>query len=452
MATRILVGDCRQTLKEIPSESVHCVVTSPPYWGLRSYKGDSGMIGLEETWDEHLHNLKEVFDEVMRVMRDDGTLWLNYGDAYASNNKSGGASPDGERRGREDTSQAHSIIQRGSGINLKPKNLMQMPARLAIAMQDWGWLLRSEIIWAKRNPMPESVKDRPTNAHEKIYLFAKNSKYYYDHVAVRTQSLNPLDDVRRMSYKTDDDPENRKRFPDSENNGIRNRSGADYNVGTANLRNVWSLATEAFKDAHFATFPTKLVQPCIEAGTSDHGVCGASGAPYERVYESELAKTQGPPPTDRSLAAGVDDAGSSRAKGGHVGGGNRLLIETLGWQPTCGAPYVRDVQYSGGTIGQSWHDHSDDLGKGQSGAQLGNYKVETKGWRPSCECEGETQPAIVLDPFGGSGTVSVVAERLGRDSIICEISPEYAEIARKRIEGEALPMFPTTIEVIQNEI
>ena len=416
MGTRILVGDCRQTLKEIPTESVHCVVTSPPYWGLRSYKGDSGMIGLEKTWDEHLHNLKEVFDEVMRVMRPDATLWLNYGDAY------------------------------GSFKGMNPKNLSQLPARLAIAMQEAGWILRSEIVWAKPNPMPESAKDRPTTAHEKIYLFAKNSKYYYDHVAVRKSYKESS--IGRYQYKKQ-----------NSNIGLRQKDKwnteseiKQMNEQGANLRNVWHLPTESFKEAHFATFPTKLVEPCIRAGTSEHGVCGATGAPYERVYESELAKTQGPPPTDRSLAAGIDDAGSSRARGGHVGGGNRLLIETLGWQPTCGAPYVRDVEYSGGTIGESWHDHSDDLGKGQSAAKLGDYKVETKGWVPSCECEGDKQPAIVLDPFGGSGTVSVVAERIGRDSIICEISPEYAEIARKRIEGEALPMFPTTIEVIQNKI
>ena len=413
MATRILVGDCRQTLKEIPTESVHCVVTSPPYWGLRSYKGDPGMIGLEKTWDEHLHNLKEVFDEVMRVMRPDATLWLNYGDAY------------------------------------NQKNLMQMPARLAISMQESGWILRSEIVWAKKNCMPESAKDRPTQTHEKMFLFAKKPKYFYDHVAVRTKAKDTT--ITRMKSKFSGPAEGMEHNAFTLFERLANKE-TKHDINTANLRNVWHLATESFKEAHFATFPTKLVEPCIKAGTSGHGVCGATGAPYERVYETELAKTQGPPPTDRSLAAGIDDAGSSRARGGHVGGGNRLLIETLGWQPSCGAPYVREVEYSGGAIGKSWHDHDDDLSKGQSAAQLGDYKVETKGWVPSCECAGDTKPAIVLDPFGGSGTVSVVAERLGRDSIICEISPEYAEIARKRIEGEALPMFPTTIEVIQNEI
>ena len=400
MATRILVGDCRQTLKEIPTESVHCVVTSPPYWGLRSYKGDPGMIGLEKTWDEHLHNLKEVFDEVMRVMRPDATLWINYGDTY------------------------------GSIKGIDTKNLSFLPTRLALAMQEWGWIVRDNIIWAKPNPVPHSVKDRPTNSYENLLLLSKRSKYYYDHVAVRQRTRKP---------------------PSEKPANINRPVDEVYNLD-ANLRNVWFLPTEPFGGAHFATFPTKLVEPCIRAGTSEHGVCGATGAPYERVYEAELAKTQGPPPTDRSIAAGIDDAGSSRAKGGHVGGGNRLLIETLGWQPTCGAPYIREVEYSGGVLGKSWHDHADDLSKGQSGTQLGDYKVETKGWVPSCECEGKKQPATVLDPFGGAGTVSVVAERLGRDSIICEISPEYAEIARKRIEGEALPMFPTTIEVVQNEI
>ena len=344
------------------------------------------MIGLEPTWDQHLVNLMQVFDEVWRVMRNDATLWLNYGDAYAGGGRGGGS------KGREAT--GHST--RGGMINreLKPKNLMMMPARIALAMQERGWVLRSEIVWAKRNPMPESVRDRPTSGHEKIFLFAKQPKYFYDHVAARTQSKDPTDDLRRMTYRTDDNPENRKRFPDKEINGIRNRTGSDYNTGTANLRNVWHLATESFSGAHFAVMPTKIVESCIKAGSSEHGVCD-----------------------------------------------------------TCGAPYVRDVKNN--------HKQNTDNRKEKTTKQdqvSNTYKglnkryvepdFQTKDWIPTCECKGEIEPGVVLDPFGGAGTVSVVAERLGRDSVICEISPEYAEIARKRIADEEMTLFPTTIEII----
>ena len=171
MNVRILVGDALSKLAELPDESVHCVVTSPPYWGLRAYKGDPGMIGLEPTFDEHLDNLVAVFREVRRVLREDGTLWLNYGDAYAG----------GGTTGRNDNGES---TWSGGPVNsgpkeprprqfLKAKDLMMMPARVAMALQADGWWLRSEIIWHKPNPMPESCTDRPTSAHEKVYLFAK---------------------------------------------------------------------------------------------------------------------------------------------------------------------------------------------------------------------------------------------------------------------------------------
>ena len=418
MATKILVGDCRQTLKQIPDKSVHCVITSPPYWGLRAYKGDPGMIGLEPTWQEHLVNLLEVFNEVWRVMRDDGTLWLNYGDAYAGNSKS----------------------------FKNPKNLMQMPARLAIAMQEHGWILRSEIVWAKKNCMPESAKDRPTMTHEKMFLFAKKPKYFYDHVAVRTKAKDVS--INRMKYGHSAPPET------MEGKGVSinerwNKGEYVYDYQTSNLRNVWHLATESLREAHFATFPTKLVEPCIKAGTSEHGVCAANGSPYKRIVkihdpENRLGKGKGGwgNPQDKAVR---DQKPSKEGAPQYLHGG---------WEATCGAPYVREVE--------NIHKQNVDTRKEKTTKQdqLSNtYKgfnqryvkpeYKTKGFQSTCECEGDIKPAIVLDPFGGAGTVSVVSERLGRDSIICEISPEYAEIARKRIEGENLPMFPTTIEVIK---
>ena len=183
MSVRIMVGDALSQLAALPDASVHCAVTSPPYWGLRAYRGDAGMIGLEPTFDEHLENLVAVFREVRRVLRADGTLWLNYGDAY-SGGVPGGASPDGARKGRADMASAAAPKR---GREWKPKDLLMMPARVAMALQADGWWLRSEIVWHKPNPMPESCTDRPTSAHEKLFLLSKSAKYFYDAEAVRVR-------------------------------------------------------------------------------------------------------------------------------------------------------------------------------------------------------------------------------------------------------------------------
>ena len=188
MSVRILEGDALTQLATLPAESVHCVVTSPPYWGLRSYGGDAGMIGLEPTLDEHIANLVAVFREVWRVLRTDGTVWLNYGDAYANDGKWGGST--GGLHNTALHGSASSIGRAKVKTGLKPKDLMMLPARVALALQADGWWLRSEIIWAKPNPMPESVTDRPTNAHEKIFLLSKAARYFYDAEAVRVPGLS----------------------------------------------------------------------------------------------------------------------------------------------------------------------------------------------------------------------------------------------------------------------
>ena len=215
MSVQILVGDAITKLRELPDESVHCVVTSPPYWGLRAYKGEPGMIGLEPTFEEHLENLVAVFREVRRVLRKDGTLWLNYGDAYAT----GTTAKRKPTRADVDVGGWKSRMgdRRSDDTKLKPKDLMMMPARVAMALQADGWWLRSEIVWHKPNPMPESVTDRPTNAHEKVFLLSKSAKYFYDAEAVRTHTEHALYDRpynqkrqlaptdKRTQYKTPDE-------------------------------------------------------------------------------------------------------------------------------------------------------------------------------------------------------------------------------------------------------
>ena len=190
VSIQLLVGDALERLRELPDESVHCCVTSPPYWGLRAYGGDTGMIGLKPTFDDHLANLVAVFREVRRVLRSDGTLWLNYGDAYASHD------PGGYRQGEflnpggrpPKKGQARNRAGMYRPMGLKPKDLMMMPARVAMALQADGWWLRSEIVWHKPNPMPESAQDRPTSAHEKLFLMTKAPRYYWDAEAVRQQN------------------------------------------------------------------------------------------------------------------------------------------------------------------------------------------------------------------------------------------------------------------------
>ena len=286
MTVRIHVGDARDVLRGMDADSVHCVVTSPPYWGLRAYKGDHGMIGMESTFDEHLENLVSVFEEVRRVLRPDGTLWLNYGDAYARGEGRGGSGS-----GDKQASNAVSATVMPRDF-LKAKDLMLMPARVAMALQEAGWWLRSEIIWHKPNPMPESVTDRPTSAHEKVFLFSKSARYFYDAEAVRTESegwhgkdmptLAP-EDAERQSQKprlqANEDyegvaPGSSRRPP----KGGQAEWDASGKAGAANLRNVWRIPTAPYKDAHFATFPPALVEPCIRAGTSKHGVCSECGA------------------------------------------------------------------------------------------------------------------------------------------------------------------------------
>ena len=369
MTARIHVGDARDVLRGMDADSVHCVVTSPPYWGLRAYKGDHGMIGMEPTFEEHVENLVSVFDEVRRVLRPDGTLWLNYGDAYWSNPSNGRGAAGSALGGGE----PHLSGAERKGKWLKPKDLMLMPARVAMALQEAGWWLRSEIIWHKPNPMPESVTDRPTCAHEKVFLFAKNSRYFYDAEAVRV-AYNPASLSRYDSPMQGTRPGIRQ---PGVTRDLENEARTPNPAG-ANLRNVWRIPTAPYKDAHFATFPPAIVEPCIRAGTSKHGVCSECGAPWAREVEKEFVPTQASVMT-------ADRASEN------------------GW----------------------------------TGTPKGVNRIETTGWRPTCECNAETVPAVVLDCFGGAGTVGLVADRLQRDAVLIEISGDYAGMARKRIEKDA---------------
>ena len=398
---RLLTGDCRDVLRTLPACSVHTVITSPPYYGLRDYGtaqwdgGDSGcdhvaqrsvgastlkndgrpnpgilehhkvpgvpyrdicgkcgarridrQLGLEATPEAYLSAMVEVFREVRRVLRDDGTCWVNQGDLFVN------------------------------------KQLQMMPARFALALQADGWFLRSSIIWAKPNPMPESCTDRPTSAHEHVFLLSKAARYFYDADAVReAQSEGTIE--RFGNGNAPRKPAVKQGGTDRQSDTWRDPVGVLANG--RNLRNVWTIATQAFPDVHYATFPTALVERCIRAGTSERGCCAACGAPWCRVTETNYTP------------------------GGPKHSGNAKALR-----------YIRDGE-------------REDSG----------YKTRhdtTTGWSPGCTCDAGVVPCTVLDPFIGSGTTALVADRLQRNAIGIDLNTDYARMAQERISRDC-PMF-----------
>jgi len=262
----ILQGDAQQVLRRLSTGSVHCVITSPPYWGgFRDY-GVAGQLGHELQPQQYVDRMVQIFREVRRVLRDDGTLWLVLGDTYVTNGPRYTGRKDGARRnhwGRfgpgewrvTDAGGQRTKIRVDAG--LPHKSLVAIPWRVALALQADGWILRSDIIWAKRNPMPESVVDRPTRAHEYMFLFAKSDQYYFDAAAIKE--------------------------PRAAGNGFRHR------------RSVWTVAVQPFCGAHFATFPPALIEPCILAGTSPAGCCPICGAPWTTALKNGNGRSdQGP--------------------------------------------------------------------------------------------------------------------------------------------------------------
>lgn len=316
MTVRILKGDCRDVLRSLPDESVHCVVTSPPYFGLRDY-GVDGQIGMEPTPDAFVAQLVGVFSEVRRVLRNDGTVWLNLGDSYAGGGTIGrndtGPEALARRAAKYGTGTGAGSSVGASGvrqkvIDLKTKDLIGIPWRVAFALQADGWYLRQDIIWSKPNPMPESVRDRCTKAHEYIFLLSKSQKYHYDAEAIADKAINGgrvIDYTGEQKANTADESLQRT-LPKGRQIVVKD---------TRNKRSVWEVASQAFPESHFATFPPALIVPCIKAGCP-----------------------------------------------------------------------------KGGTV---------------------------------------------LDPFGGAGTTGLVADRHGRDAILIELNPEYADMAERRIKSDA---------------
>jgi DNA modification methylase len=383
----IYLGDVRNRLSELADGSVQTCVTSPPYWGLRDY-GNGDQIGLEQNPDQYVKQMVEVFREVKRVLSDDGTLWLNLGDSYSGSGK-GPAGNLGAKNNERHLEHKHSaIVPEG----LKPKDLVGIPWRVAFALQADGWFLRQDIIWAKPNPMPESVTDRCTKSHEYIFLLTKSAKYYYDNEAIKEPAVD--------GYKSNEFiPKSDKDLMDTTNiksaaTGASSNNRNDELIMTRNKRDVWTINTKPFKGAHFAVMPEALVEPCVLAGTSEAGACAMCRKPYVRIIEKgEIA--------ERETRDHLVNVIPGRDKPSRMQSKHMLAIPK-----------------------------------------------STVGWSQACDCEtSDVVPCTVLDPFTGSGTVAVVSLRLGRSFVGVELNPEYAEIAEKRIT-DSNPLF-NQVEIVR---
>jgi DNA modification methylase len=310
---QIIIGDARNL--PLVDKSVHCCVTSPPYWSLRDY-GVEDQIGQESTPEEYIANIVRVCSEVYRVLRDDGTFWLNLGDSYANDTKWGGDG--GNASSKNYTSGLGGCVgqkvKRSTG--LPPKSLMGMPWRVAFALQDYGWTLRQDIVWQKPNGMTESVRDRCTKAHEYVFLLAKRQRYFYDAEAVKVRAAKGASGSLFTTGKTAQYQEGRSSYKERVDSEFRN------------LRSVWKISTHSFRGAHFATFPPKLASRCILAGTSAKGCCPECGSPWVRVVE----RTRVPTRTGKNTKiAGLDsDVVGNRDPLRHVS-----VTKSLGWKPSC---------------------------------------------------------------------------------------------------------------------
>ena len=423
---RLLYGvHVLEGLKQLEDDSVHTICTSPPYWGLRDYgtaswkggdpdcnhttskdpdnmkahvdrpsgghRGGSNkvcihcgavrvdnQIGLEDDIHEYVANIVAVFDECKRVLRKDGTLWLNLGDSYAGGGGSSGHNANTTNMGRP-TNSYGSVATGGRTPNgLKPKDLVGIPWRVALALQDAGWYLRSDIIWAKGSCMPESVRDRPTKAHEYVFLFAhpdSGGKYFYDIEAVKEPSATGDTVVRGSGGVLG-----------SLNKGRREDITETHSGTTRNKRSVWKVNPSGFKGAHFACWPPALVEPMVKAGTSSRGCCSVCGSPMKRIT---LRTPGGSKPCPKTQA-------SHEARGG---GGTAT-----------------------GTVGKSGGSRIDP-------------SVQTLGWEPTCDCFAESERCVVLDPFSGSATTGQVALELGRDYIGIDLNEDYLALAESRLLG-----------------
>lgn len=409
-------GDAAETLREMPESSVHTCVTSPPYYGQRDYDVD-GQIGLEETLDEYIAEIVEVGEALRRVLRDDGTWWLNLGDKYA--NKPTGSQPEGKwsRPSRDQSEEAREQIGIPDGFREKQK--MLVPHRVAIRLQDSGWVLRNTVIWNKSNAMPEAVKDRCPTSHEYIFLLTPKPQYYSDFDAIRKPHKEKS--LRRRE-RADTERWGEEKTGQTEHTGF---AGDDLHPAGKIPRDVWEMPVASCGEAHFAAFPEQLPRRCIKA-TCPKKVCAECGQPYERRTETVNIWERDPsevdrPQTKRALELaeehGLTDEHFEAAR--DVGIGNLDGSE--------GNPYERvDDRTEKLAI-----EAAEVLGSYYREALLSETK-NTDEWKQACDCDtDETEPGIVIDPFAGRGTTLSVAKEQDRRFVGIELNPEYVALCEK---------------------
>jgi DNA modification methylase len=448
----IIQGDALTQLKELPGESVDCCITSPPYFGLRDY-GVEGQIGLEESPEAYVSKLVEVFREVRRVLKKEGTLWLNLGDSYSRDLAKGGSGPNGKHDFIPDYGNARKIMSeskgssdggvgradrapvRNGGDGLKPKDLIGIPWTVAFALRADGWYLRQDIIWSKNNCMPESVTDRCTKSHEYLFLFAKSQRYYFDSEAIKEPSVT--NDPRRP-YTSKGAWEMDGRAPEQIHSGER-RAGNDFSK--RNKRSVWQVNTVPYREAHFATFPEKLIEPCILAGTSEKGYCPACGKAWIRQVEKSRATYQKTDdPTINTGRKGMNRYREGESDKYVLAIPQSELADMLK-KAAMGKEAETEARF-----GSKWAHW---IRTDSSGARVPTFADakeiyellgveipfdgEPGDWLPSCSCSCDPVPAVVLDPFFGAGTTGLVAKKLGRRFIGIELNEAYIGMAQKRV-------------------
>jgi DNA modification methylase len=457
---RLYQGDVREALALLPARSVHCVVTSPPYWGLRDYgtgtweggdpacdhasgrsndiaaaspcskcgarrvdrqigsepSPDCGTRGQAQCGGCFVCTMVAVFREVRRVLRDDGTLFLNLGDTYS-----------GGKSGRDDSGDNGRFA--GPRIDPTPRkptqglpsgNLVGVPWRVALALQADGWVLRQDIIWAKPSPMPESVRNRCTKAHEYVFLLTKSNRYFYDAEAIR--------ETAEYGYR---DMPNGDLYAHNEERQPGSTTGKHPEYGR-NKRSVWSVASQGFPGAHFATFPPNLIRPMILAGTSERGCCASCGAPWRRVTEERKLTRERP--NDYVKRTGEEGTGNSCAN--TVAG---VEVSTIGWVPTCeccGLSLINDPP--GEPSKRKDEDTAAFLSRFRSWEiKLAEWYSEWGAAKPVLAAQTLSQ-CVVLDPFVGSGTVLEVAAEEGRRAVGIDLSADYLRKFAVRRAEEAL--------------
>ncbi len=400
MSVEIIQGDCLAELAKLDDKSVHCCVTSPPYWNLRDY-GTNGQMGLEATPEAYVDKLVSVFSGVYRVLRDDGTLWLNLGSSYAGGGR--GCDTPKQKSNKGTDGMPASIVPSG----WKQKDMIPIPWLVALALQKYGWYLRQDIIWAKScsgeykggSVMPESVTDRCTKAHEYIFLMSKRPNYFFDNDAIMEESIWDLDG-NGTGKRKDRQRDGLKSNPKQGKAGIRkSKKRGEYHGKTEimqgrnafkkftslrNRRSVWTITTKGYPEAHFATFPPDLIRPCVLAGTPAD-VCSECGEPWGKVIERN--------------------------------------------NPSKDANTGEDERYSGMKNMGGNHQTIDGLHRNDGGVYSSAIVVD---YLPTCKCNARKTSGTVLDPFAGSGTVGEVAEMEGRNSILIELNPEYIDLIKKR--------------------